>query len=82
MSQDFIKHRLFKAFSQEHNSNTDRYAGSGLGLSIVKSLVELMGGTIVVHSELGQGTRFVIELEIEQVSQDEVQELLAKVPME
>lgn len=47
---------LFNPFVQADNSTTRKYGGSGLGLSIVKKLVELMGGQIAISSEFGQGT--------------------------
>jgi PAS domain S-box-containing protein len=50
--------RLFKPFSQIDDSSTRRYGGAGLGLAICKNLVQLMGGSICLESELGRGTLF------------------------
>ena len=62
MSPEFIPH-MYEAFSQEHSSLSDNKApGTGLGLPIVKSLVDAMGGTISVKSELNKGTEFTINL--------------------
>ena len=59
MSRDFLPH-LFDSFSRERDTTTAKVSGSGLGMAIVKSLVDLMGGTLEVESELGKGTRFTV----------------------
>ncbi len=53
---------LFQPFTQANGSMARRYGGTGLGLVITRQLIEMMGGTIEVHSELGVGTTFVCEL--------------------
>ncbi len=54
--------RVFERFYRVEEGGAERVGGSGLGLAIVKSVVELHGGTVRVESELGQGSRFVLEL--------------------
>jgi two-component system sensor histidine kinase/response regulator len=59
--------RLFKTFSQIDSSTTRHYGGSGLGLSIVKRLAELMGGEVGVRSESGRGSSFWVTLKVDAV---------------
>jgi signal transduction histidine kinase len=54
--------RCFEKFWQAESSDVRRFGGTGIGLYIVRSLVEAMGGEIRVESEVGEGTRFVISL--------------------
>ena len=61
MSEDFLPH-LFDEFSREQNSTENKIQGTGLGMPIVKRLVELMEGTIEVTSQKGVGTTFVVTL--------------------
>jgi signal transduction histidine kinase/CheY-like chemotaxis protein len=51
---------IFEAFKQKDGQSTKRFGGTGLGLSITKRLVEMMGGTITVHSQENKGSRFEI----------------------
>lgn len=59
MSREFVDH-IFEMFTREHNSTESKVVGTGLGMSIVKRLVDLMGGTIEVETELGKGTTFTL----------------------
>lgn len=61
---------VFKGFSQVDSSTTRKYGGTGLGTTISKQLVELMGGKIKLHSEVGQGTKIGFTLTFEKPHQD------------
>ena len=61
MSQEYLT-KIFDAFTREQNTTKSKIAGTGLGMSIVKKYVELLGGTIDVESELGKGSTFTVTL--------------------
>ena len=65
MSQEFIDTQLFEPFTQEKESARTKYQGSGLGMAIVKGLVDRMGGTITAESQLHKGSTFTLELPFE-----------------
>ena len=62
MSEEFQKH-IFEPFERECTSTVSKVQGTGLGMAITKSIVDLMGGTIHVESTTGKGTRFEVVLE-------------------
>ena len=62
MTKEFVE-RIFEPFERERNEVTTFTEGTGLGMAITKTLVELMGGTISVDSELGMGTKVTFEVE-------------------
>ncbi|WP_308587090.1 ATP-binding protein, partial [uncultured Holdemanella sp.] len=62
MSEDYIKNHLFTPFSQAKQDARTRYEGTGLGMSIVKGLVDKLGGSIEVKSEVGVGTQIKVVL--------------------
>ena len=61
MKKEFLEH-IFEPFTREVSSTTNKIQGTGLGMSITKSLVDLMGGTITVESEVEKGSRFDVIL--------------------
>ncbi len=61
MSQDYMT-KIFDAFTREQNTTKSKIAGTGLGMSIVRKYVDLLGGTIDVESELGKGSTFTVTL--------------------
>jgi CheY-like chemotaxis protein len=64
MNEDQLR-KIFKPFQQADASITRKFGGTGLGLSITKSLIELIGGTIHVESEVGKGTIFTVKLNVD-----------------
>ena len=61
ISEEFIGH-LFEPYTQEMSENGGRAAGSGLGMAICKSMIDLQGGSISVRSRLGEGTTFYVDI--------------------
>ena len=61
MSPEFAE-RIFYPFERERTSTVSRIQGTGLGMSIAKNIIDMMGGTIEVHTEQGKGTEFVIRV--------------------
>ena len=61
MSQEYLT-KIFDAFTRERNTTKSKIAGTGLGMSIVKKYVDLLGGTIHVESKLGKGSTFTVTL--------------------
>lgn len=63
MTREYISH-IFEMFTRDQNSYSKGIQGTGLGMAITKRIVDLMGGTIGVESELGKGTTFTVELSV------------------
>lgn len=78
MSEDFVKNQLFVPFVQADTSARSSYAGTGLGMPIVKNMVDKLGGTITVESKLGAGSTFAVVLpfKIDHDGKPEVQDEL------
>lgn len=77
MSEEF-KERIFQPFEQESAESARNNVGSGLGLSIVFNLVQLMGGRIQVESQKGRGSRFMVSIPLGLVDDDEEEEFRRK----
>lgn len=78
MSEEFREH-IFEQFAREKTSTVSKIQGTGLGMSITKNLVDMMGGTITVDSEPGQGSEFTVSLRFplcgEKVEQKQIPQL-------
>ena len=78
MSQQFAK-RIFEPFERERTSTVSKIQGTGLGMAISKNIIDMMGGTIEVHTEQDKGTEFVIRvalrLQPERRSAEQIKEL-------
>ena len=72
MSQEFQKH-IFEPFERERTSTVSKVEGSGIGMGIVKKLVELMGGTVEVESKIGVGSTFAVTIPSRIASEEEAQ---------
>ena len=71
MSKEYLPY-IFEEFTREHTTTENKVVGTGLGLPIVKSLVDLMGGIIQVESRQGEGSKFTVELSLKIASEEEV----------
>ncbi|MBP3867347.1 MAG: response regulator, partial [Eggerthellaceae bacterium] len=63
MSEEFMEH-MYESFSRQTDSRVNNVQGTGLGLAITKQMVDLMGGTIECQSKLGEGTTFIVTLDV------------------
>lgn len=72
MSEAYLEH-IFDEFSQEDESARTQYKGTGLGMTITKRYVDLMGGTIAVESKKNEGSTFTVEIPMELISESEIQ---------
>ena len=74
ISEEFIPH-IFESFSRERTSTESRVMGTGLGMGIVKGLVDMMGGAIRIESRSGKGTRVIVTLEHRMTEKVDLSEL-------
>lgn len=77
MGAEYLPH-IFEEFTRERTSTESKVVGAGLGLPIVKALIDLMGGTIQVESERGKGSKFEVILPFEITSEEEVKDSYVK----
>jgi CheY-like chemotaxis protein/anti-sigma regulatory factor (Ser/Thr protein kinase) len=71
MSRDFIRERIFRPFEREKNAFSAKEGGSGLGLAITKIIMDRMGGSIAVESELGKGSTFTLDFPVQTITKEE-----------
>ena len=71
MSEEYLPH-IYEEFSREHSTTENKVPGTGLGLPIIRSMIELMGGSIQVESRQGIGTKFTIDLSFDIALKEEV----------
>lgn len=64
MSPEFLKH-IYEPFAQEGNDARSKFQGTGMGMPIVKSLIDMMGGTIEISSEVGVGSTFNVQIPLD-----------------
>ena len=81
MSEEFQQH-IFESFTRERSSTISGVDGTGLGMGIVKKLVDLMGGTIEIHSVLGEGSTFTVRIPCRIAREEDAKARRASVPLD
>ena len=76
MSKEFIQHHIYEDYVRAEDSRISKVQGTGLGMSIVKGLTDLMGGTLTIDSELGVGSTFTVEFVFPEASEEQKRILL------
>lgn len=79
ISKEYVPY-IFDAFTRERSSSESGIIGTGLGLRIVKSFVDLMNGDISVKSEPGKGTCFTVEISCRKIPEEELQQQMEEQP--
>ena len=77
MTPEFLKH-IYEPFAQEGNDARSKFQGTGMGMPIVKSLIDMMGGTIEISSELGVGSTFTVQIPLDVDKNPQAREHLDK----
>lgn len=72
MDPEFAK-RVFEPFERERNSTVSKIQGTGLGMAITKNIVDMMGGTIEVNTQLGKGTEFIVKLDFKLQTNNQIE---------